>query len=227
MTCSVCGGTSFVERTVLWDALVEEWQLSPGERAYVDRQQGTSCSGCGSNLRSIALADAIRSSVGTDLTLQAFVGASLGNQLSILEINEAGNLSPLLQKLPGHRLAVYPEVDIHALPQPEGQFDFVIHSDTLEHVAHPIRALAECRRVLKPGGWLCFTVPTVVGRLTRSRAGLRKSFHGNPEISSDEFIVHTEFGADMWSSVLQAGFSSVTIHAVEFPVALALSARKI
>src|SRR5208282_3830755 len=41
----------------------------------------------------------------------------------------------------------------------------VIHSDTLEHVERPVRALEECRRVLAPGGRVCFTVPIIVGRL--------------------------------------------------------------
>jgi len=206
---------------------VAEWQLSPGERAYIDRQQGTSCVNCGANLRSIALAAAIRSALGTNLTLQHFTTTDAANALLILEINEAGSLSPILRNLRGHLLAMYPDVDIHALPYADNQFDMVVHSDTLEHVAHPVRALAECRRVLKQGGWLCFTVPTVVGRLTRPRAGLEKSFHGNAETKSDDFVVHTEFGADMWMSVIEAGFAAVTVNTVEFPAALALSARKI
>ena len=49
-----------------------------------------------------------------------------------------------------------------------GTYDLVVHSDTLEHVPDPVRALQECRRVLRPLGACCFTVPIVVGRLTRS-----------------------------------------------------------
>ena len=64
-SCSVCGGTKFVRREVLWQALVNEWQLAPTERAYVDRQQGETCTSCGANLRSIALADALRAAFGT------------------------------------------------------------------------------------------------------------------------------------------------------------------
>ena len=44
--CSVCGGTAFAERAVLWDKLVSEWQLAPHERSYIDRQQGTCCAAC-------------------------------------------------------------------------------------------------------------------------------------------------------------------------------------
>ena len=47
--------------------------------------------------------------------------------------------------------------------------------------------LAEfCRRVLKPEGALCFTVPKIVGRLTRSRDGLPKSYNGDPNIPLED-----------------------------------------
>jgi SAM-dependent methyltransferase len=227
LTCSVCGGQSFVDREVLWDELARQWQLAPYERQYIDRQQGTHCIACGANLRSIALADAIRAAAGTPLTLVKFTASGEGSaQISILEINEAGTLSPILRRLPGHILAAYPDVDMHALPYPDDQFDLVVHSDTLEHVSQPASALAECRRVTRPGGWLCFTIPTIIGRLTRGRAGLEKSFHGSSAVTADDFIVHTEFGADMWTCVLEAGYSAVTINAVEFPAALALRAQK-
>ena len=146
--------------------------------------------------------------------------------MSVLEINEAGHLSPTLRQLPGHVLAEYPAVDIHALPYPGNTFDIVVHSDTLEHVTNPVHALTECHRVLRPNGTLCFTIPVIVGRLTRSRAGMPKSFHGSPQTATDDLVVQTEFGSDMWTYVLQAGFSSVTVNAVDFPAALAPSARK-
>jgi len=226
-TCTVCGGQEFDHTQVLWDALIAQWQLGPDEADYVDRQQGTHCIACGANLRSIALADAIRASVGTPLTLGEFVATPPAQSLRLLEINEAGSLGPILRRLPGHTLACYPQVDIHALPYEQATFDLVVHSDTLEHVAHPIRALAECRRVLKPGGSLCFTVPTIVGRLTRNRAGLLKSYHGTSETDVDDFLVRTEFGADVWTYVIKAGFTALSIHSVEYPCALAMAANRI
>lgn len=226
LECSVCGGTAFVHDRVLWDTLIAEWQLSPEEADYIDRQQGTHCTVCSSNLRSIALANAIRASVGTTLILREFVLHPAAQLLRVLEINEAGSLSPVLRSLAGHTLASYPQTDIHALPDRDGTFDLVVHSDTLEHVSHPVHALTECRRVLKPSGSLCFTVPTVVGRLSRSREGLPKSYHGSAETDRDDFVVHTEFGADVWAYVVRAGFAEVSLYSVEYPCALALSARR-
>jgi hypothetical protein len=66
----------------------------------------------------------------------------------------------------------------------------------------------------------------IVGRISRDRTGLRKSFHGNSKNSADDFIVHTEFGADAWSYVMSAGFENVSIHVIEFPAAIAFSAVK-
>ena len=226
MKCWVCGGTEFRHRTILWQQLVSEWQLAPEEECYINRQQGTACTACGANLRSIALADAIRAASGTALTLTEFARTAEAASLTLLEINEAGDLSTVLRQLPGHILAAYPAVDMRALPYPDGSFDLVVHSDTLEHIANPIRALEECWRVLRPGGALCFTIPTVIGRLSRSRDGLPKSYHGSADTGSDDYAVQTEFGADMWTYVMRAGFAEVAINAVGYPAGLALSARK-
>ncbi|HTB44161.1 MAG TPA: methyltransferase domain-containing protein [Acetobacteraceae bacterium] len=223
--CTVCGGESFVHNPVLWDALIAEWQLSPHEVAYVNRQQGTACTSCGANLRIIALANAIRAAVNTSGTLREFVSMPRAQYLDVLEVNEAGNLGTILRRITGHVLARYPEVDIHALPYRNNTFDLVIHSDTLEHVANPVHALAECRRVLKPGGALCFTVPTIVGRLSRTRAGLPKSYHGFPGTARDDYVVASEFGADAWAFVIQAGFASVSIATVDYPDAIAYMAK--
>ena len=45
-------------------------------------------------------------------------------------------------------------IDLAALPFPDADFDVVIANHVLEHVADDSRALAEIRRVLRPGGGL-------------------------------------------------------------------------
>jgi ubiquinone/menaquinone biosynthesis C-methylase UbiE len=42
--------------------------------------------------------------------------------------------------------------DVHGLDLPEGAFDVVHAHQVLQHVADPVRALAEMRRVARPGG---------------------------------------------------------------------------
>lgn len=226
MQCSVCGGTSFTSRQVLWNDLINEWQLSIAETAYINRQQGETCDQCGANIRSIALANALRAFFGTKLTLSQAASFQMGDNLSILEINEAGTLTPVLKTFSGYVYGAYPEVDIHALPYGNASFDVVIHSDTLEHVNNPIHALSECRRVLKPGGALCFTVPIITGRISRSRDGLPNSYHGNSATLAEDYAVRTEFGADAWTYIFEAGFTEISMHTFEYPAGIAFLARK-
>src|ERR1700733_6287996 len=73
LICCVCGGTKFSDNSVIWNDLAAEWELSPEERAYVDRQQGTLCNSCGMSLRSITLAGLIMEMTGTKLLFKDFV----------------------------------------------------------------------------------------------------------------------------------------------------------
>ncbi len=222
--CSICGGLEYTDHAVLWQELIDDWCLSADEVAYVNRQQGRCCRSCNANLRSIALADAILDVCGFGGLFREFVERKEARDLVLLEINEAGTLSPLLSRLPGHRLLTYPEHDMMHLAMADAVADLVVHSDTLEHVPDPVRGLAECRRVLKDGGAVCFTVPVVVGRLTRTRRGLKPSYHGDVEDSGLDMLVHTEFGADVFATVFAAGFSKVTMNAIDYPSAIALTA---
>jgi SAM-dependent methyltransferase len=224
--CRVCGGTDLTFFPVLWDGLIAEWQLAPTEVAYLNRQQGLGCTRCGSALRGMALAEAIARCVGHDGPLTGLAATPRGRALRVLQINRIAGLDAVLATLPQHRLATYPEIDVMALDLPDGGFDLVVHSDTLEHVPVPRRALAECRRVLAPRGFCCFTVPIVIGRLSRDRAGLPKSYHGAPGIELEDFMVHTEFGADVWTYVLEAGFSACELVALEYPGGLAVKAQR-
>lgn len=223
-SCSLCGGGEFSETRVLWPALIAEWQLTKDEVDYVDHQQGCRCVGCGTNLRGNALGTAIREAIGTTLPLEAAVRSGELDHLKILDLNGVPGVSSLLSSLPAYARRNYPEIDIHALPFEDASFDLVIHSDTLEHVAVPVLGLQECGRVLKPGGRLCFTVPIIVGRLTRSRAGLPPSYHGDPEMDAGDFIVHTEFGADIWTMVFAAGFTDLAMNHIDYPSGIAISA---
>jgi len=226
MFCGICGGTSFSRRPVLWQQLITDWQISDAEADYIDRQQGETCDSCGANLRSIALANAIRSFLRTNELLCEVVETRLVQDISILEINEAGMLTPYLRKFGRYLFGAYPAVDIHCLPYNDDALDLVVHSDTLEHVKNPVHALKECRRIIKPRGAICFTIPIIMDRLSRSREGLPKSFHGCPSTAADDFVVHTEFGSDAWTYIAKAGFSDISIQTIEYPAAIAFTAWK-
>jgi 2-polyprenyl-3-methyl-5-hydroxy-6-metoxy-1,4-benzoquinol methylase len=165
----------------------------------------------------MALARAIVRAAGGAGSLADFVASARAKRLRILEVNEAGALSPILARAPGHRLRVWPEVDLLALDEPDESLDVIVHSDTLEHVPDPVAALAECRRALRPGGFVAYTVPMVPGRQTRSRRGLPPSWHGSPQERGDDFLVWTEYGGDAWRDLARAGFDDCRIEVLEHP----------
>ena len=78
-----------------------------------------------------------------------------------------------------------------------------------------MRALKECRRVLKKGGVLAYTIPIVYGRMSRTCEGRKKSFHGDPNDGRDDYLVITEYGADFWVEVIRAGFMNINIKFVK------------
>jgi len=222
--CPVCGGAQFSEGDVLWSELINAWQLSEKEVAYVNRQQGFHCKQCYNNLRAMGLSVAILREFNFKGTLNQFCESLSG--IKILEINTAGGLTSFFKKLPKHRLIEYPKFDMLDLAIDSESYDLVVHSDTLEHIPNPERALSECRRVLAKNGKCIFTVPIIVDRLSRSRTGLRPSFHGQSNVLANDQVVYTEFGANVWQTVLTGGFSSCEIFSLEYPAALVIIARK-
>ncbi|HEY4184390.1 MAG TPA: metalloregulator ArsR/SmtB family transcription factor [Polyangia bacterium] len=67
--------------------------------------------------------------------------------------------NPHMIELARERLARFPHAraqvaDLHELPFEAASFDAVLMFHTLTYAAHPARALAECARVLRPGGRL-------------------------------------------------------------------------
>lgn len=62
--------------------------------------------------------------------------------------------------LPGKKLGyqyIAEATDLHEIQ--EGSYEFVLSSHNLEHVANPLKALYEWRRVLQPGGTLILVLP--------------------------------------------------------------------
>jgi SAM-dependent methyltransferase len=225
--CPVCGGGQFVNEPVLWPELIEQWALSADEVAYVNLQQGFCCTSCKNNLRTMTLAAAITGAFGFSGTFEDFCRNHSGiRQLTVVEINPAKNLSRFLQALPKHALHSYPQLDMQRMSFADSSIDVIIHSDTLEHVPDSKAALRESRRVLKPGGHLFYTVPVVIGRLTRMRGGLPPSYHGMPGAKREDCAVQTEYGADFWCEIFDAGFRELSLTSLIFPASVAIHAIK-
>lgn len=223
--CPICGASSFSRSKVLWDALVNEWELTVEQRRYIDDQQGLCCDRCKSNLRSMTLAYAILRTLGLSGLFSDCCARDRNlRKKRVLEINEAGSLTPYLKLLPNHLLISFPQYDIQQLKFPDAKFDMVVHSDTLEHIPDSIKALRECRRVLASGGFLAYTIPIIPERLTKSRAGLSPSYHGQEVTYQDDMLVYREYGSDFWSEILEAGFNNFRVYSIMYPASLAIVA---
>jgi SAM-dependent methyltransferase len=75
--------------------------------------------------------------------------------------------------------------DVQALPFRDAAFDAIKATELLEHVPDVARALAECRRVLRPGGHLVITAPFL------------ERLHGDP---GD----YSRYTRSMWERLLAA-----------------------
>ncbi|MDX6665479.1 MAG: hypothetical protein QOG68_1685 [Solirubrobacteraceae bacterium] len=88
----------------------------------------------------------------------------------VLVLNGGETGDPELAHLPHDRVETYdfetdPEhADLHTLHFADGrQFDFVVFSQTLEHLYNPPLALDNAFAVTRPGGWMWTSVPTLSG----------------------------------------------------------------
>jgi SAM-dependent methyltransferase len=225
--CPVCGAKEFIRQRILWPELIEEWKLSSEEVDYIDLQQGFCCANCKNNLRAMTLAAAITKTFGFEGSFKMFCSNNVRIRDSIvIEINAAGELSRFLKLLPKSKQYCFPEIDLQRMDFTTESIDVIIHSDTLEHVPDAKAALRESWRVLKRGGCLFYTIPIVVGRLTRSRHQLPPSYHGNPAMTRDDFRVQTEYGADFWCEVFETGFRDLRLTTLVFPASIAIAATK-
>lgn len=87
---------------------------------------------------------------GTGLNLAALPPGSVG-----IDINPR-NLALIRRRLPQH---VVVEGEVEAMPFADATLSTVICTEVLEHVPHPLTALDEIHRILRPGGILIGSVP--------------------------------------------------------------------
>ncbi len=228
MNCPVCSNDKFEQSIVIKQRLIDEWELNPEEVDYINKQQGLYCTKCLSNLRSMTLAHSIMQYFSLKGNFQQINYSRLSREKKILEINEAGNIHSILNHFKKYIFAEYPDIDIQKLLYKDETFDIVVHSDTLEHIYDSTQALRECYRVLKNDGVLFYTIPIVTNRLTKRRDGLSKSFHGSQdEDQGDDYIVWTEYGANFWVEIIDAGFTEITLYTLGDTSSLSISAKKV
>lgn len=226
--CPVCDYCARTRRqSVLWKDLGEEWALSAELYVKMDEREGRLCRMCYSNWRVRQLTRAFLTSLANrhDIHCRSAAVLSKHPQISrvrISEINEVAGLHPFIAGLPGLVHSEYgsqdplvPSEDLLALTYQDNSFDYVIDSDTLEHVPDYDTATHEIRRILKPGGQHIFNIPVIWTRPTRVRAQLKHgelvhlsppSYHAGPSPNQSDYLVFYEFGADIVERTEIAGF---------------------
>ena len=114
--------------------------------------------------------------------------------------------------------------DLTALTFADQEFDAILSFDVLEHVPNTPKAVRECLRVLKPGGWFFFTVPFLPDHektLTRARllpSGeiehlLEPEYHYDP-VRPEGCLAFYHFGWEILEDLRGAGFEEANAHLV-------------
>lgn len=125
-------------------------------------------------------------------------------------------------KYPMDEFGLVRHEDLTKLSFPEASFDAVIAQEVFEHIPDYIGAFAECKRVLKAGGRLVFTIPFSCNtRDTLVRAKLDSNgklvhlhpavYHGNP-VDSAGSLCFQDFGWDVLEHLRDAGFRQACAH---------------
>ena len=202
-SCTVCGHTGYLRR--------EERSIRETYR----------CGGCGASLRYREQARLILDHFSREGSGRL---ADLANEAEFqnLRIYEPGLIGPfrkLFHKLPGYCNSYFWEdvppgefrediqcQDLMNLTYGDNSFDLVLSSDIFEHVRRPFAGFQEVNRVLKPGGFHIFSIPSdhpmpseTVYRVDTSGPEdvfvLPRHYHSAPK--GGKSLVYTDFGEDM------------------------------
>jgi SAM-dependent methyltransferase len=243
--CSCCGWRFGFTFPMLWDQLKTDWDLSDDLQRQLDQRESATCQRCHSIARTrgigAILLESINRRCGLDIKTVVELAHYAGRievSFRIAEINALPGLHAQFSKMRCVSCSEYGSAvseDLMALSYADETFDYVLTSDTLEHVPDFDKALQEIRRVLKPGGAHIFTIPVIWERETRQRASvedgevvylLPPSYHGSPDTDAGDLLVFNEFGGDVVERIEAAGFR-VALHRFDHnPLHVVLAAEK-
>jgi SAM-dependent methyltransferase len=223
--CVICDQQSQFrfDNSIITPQLRNVWGISDDLVEAFNRKESMFCSNCGGSLRIRRLA-AILIQTWTEKKgplYRSFTQLMEDHDfrhLRIAEINKCGALHEFLKNHPGLYYSDYIEgmlsgqektsircEDLQQLHYPDDYFDFILTSETLEHVPDPIRAFQEIYRTLKPGGYHIFTVPVITSQKNTVQRSivqnniiqhiLPPAYHG--AWLQEGMFVYTDFGMDI------------------------------
>lgn len=202
--------------------------------ASSDPREGLPCLSCGCNARQRAAASALLDALAGQgarnarvyisehasplyLALRPRIGQLVGGEFAIRWLRRVRMAAWLLLRGVPEWIRLR---DVTALDFGDSQLDAVLCLDVLEHVPSHQAALAEFRRVLRPGGLLLLTVPfydqnECSETIARVGDDGQVEFLGEPEYHGDPrgggVPCFHHFGWDMIATVRDAGFSDAVL----------------
>jgi SAM-dependent methyltransferase len=217
-------------RTALSQLRVSELAAAPGRCPFCgptlfvrlsSASGGLRCARCSAGSVQVSLGWALRETVG-----------DLGG-CDVCELSARGPLAAWLRRVarsaatseyfadaaPGETRDGIRCEDVQRLTWADASFDLVTHTEVLEHVPDDLRALAELRRVLRPGGRMLFTVPLHGGERTVERARLREGVvehllepvHHTDPLRQEGILAFRDYGRDIVDRLRDAGFDEARI----------------
>ena len=162
------------ELTSRYDALAEDWNTTLDKFSTADAYRVIMSRALPDRLvvDESASPRVLDCGTGTGAFLSAFADAAGGQpELHGVDLSPA-MLDAARETLAkrGHTASLR-RAELTRLPYPDAHFDVVMAAHVVEHLADPEAALAEMRRVLKPGGLMvvCITRDSVIGRAVQLR----------------------------------------------------------
>jgi SAM-dependent methyltransferase len=202
-------------------ALHGDWLYSDGRT--INFRERLVCPTCGLNNRQRFMAQLLRGRVGgssaTYLYEQVtpfYAWATANLPGTIVGSEYLGHDVPGGSEVEGVR-----HEDALALSFADSSLGAIVSNDVFEHVPDIDRSLAECARVLAPGGRLFFSIPFHETPGTRQRATLRDGelvellppeYHGNP-VDPGGSLVFYDHGWDILDRCRTAGFADAYVLA--------------
>jgi SAM-dependent methyltransferase len=202
------------------------------------------CRHCGASMRDRQMAYGLLQVVAkltgqTVSSLHAF-RQSRERELRILDTDSFGAVSRALRGLPGYVHSQFKpdlakgqqlpdgsiNVNLLDMPFDAGNFDIIMTSDVMEHVAEDDLAHREIYRCLSPNGTYVFTVPydpsllctrqlTQVTGIPDVRFVLERHIHGDPH-STSGIVAHRIYGQQLVDDLSRIGYE-VRFECIESP----------
>ena len=181
------------------------------------------CLKCRANVTNLAVAEAARQNVPNLQSKQAYEMSTYGSSFQFLKKHcgkvESSEYFPGAK--PGELVRGIRNEDAQQLSFDDCSFDLVTSNQVFEHVPNIDKCLTECKRVLKPGGILLFTVPLYETNATENVAEIdhgairwlsTPEYHSSRTTGPNSVPVFWRFSVhDIAERVIAAQFSQVTL----------------